>query len=159
MPGGGGRRRRRRTAVQFSSDEAQVVAEVGDGFNEVHGFDVVAGRDALIEGGEDAHAQLAGEGGLADEDPGGRGVHLAVGQRSELFELGGCQEVGLVDHDQDPPVRSGATAVRQGRGARRCMKRLTPSTIKRARWASRAAKSPWAASFRNPAQDVMSFAS
>ena len=36
--------------------EREVVAEIVGGLAEVHGFDVEPGGDALIEGGEDAHA-------------------------------------------------------------------------------------------------------
>jgi hypothetical protein len=55
-----------------ASGEGEVVAEVAGGVGEVHGLELVAGGDALIERGEGAHAELAGEGGLPDEDPGER---------------------------------------------------------------------------------------
>lgn len=55
-----------------AASEGEVVGEVVGGLAEVHGFDVEACGDALIEGSEDAHAELSVEGGLPDEDPGER---------------------------------------------------------------------------------------
>jgi len=44
----------------------------------------VAGGDALVEGGEHAQAELAGQGGLADQDPGkgAGGVEFGVGEQA-----------------------------------------------------------------------------
>ena len=94
-----------------ASGEREVVAEVAGGFGEVHRFELVADRDALIEGGEDPHAELPGEGGLPDEEPGerGGGVHVGVRQQSELFELFGGEQVGFVDDDHGTPVAFGSS--------------------------------------------------
>src|SRR6266498_3617802 len=80
-----------------------VVGQVGGGLGEVHGGDGVAGGDALVEGGEHAKAQLAGQGRLADEDAGegALGVHVGVGEQAQLLQLFGGQQVGLVDADDD----------------------------------------------------------
>src|SRR6266508_1911479 len=66
-----------------AAGKLQVVGQVGGGLAKVHGGDGVAGGDALVERGEHAKAQLAGKGGLADEDAGKRagGVHVGVGQQ------------------------------------------------------------------------------
>src|SRR6266568_175275 len=66
-----------------AAGKLQVVGEVGGGLGQVHGGDGVAGGDALVERGEHAKAQLAGKGGLADEDAGegAGGVHVGVGQQ------------------------------------------------------------------------------
>ena len=58
----------------------------------------------MVEGGEGAEAEALAEGGLADQDEGegGGGVHLGVGEQSELFELVGVEEVGFVDDEHDP---------------------------------------------------------
>src|SRR6266536_1263961 len=65
-----------------AAGQVQVVGQVGGGFGQVHGGDGVAGGDALVEGGEHAKAELAGKGGLAEEDAGegAGGVHVGVGQ-------------------------------------------------------------------------------
>src|SRR6266508_5712138 len=66
-----------------AAGKLQVVGQVGGGLAKVHGGDGVAGGDALVERGGHAKAQLAGKGGLADEDAGKRagGVHVGVGQQ------------------------------------------------------------------------------
>src|SRR5579859_8004416 len=65
-----------------------------------------AGGDALVEGGEDAEAELVIEGGLTDEDAseGALGIHVGVGEQAQLFELVGLEEVGLVDDEDDAAV-------------------------------------------------------
>src|SRR6266704_3917435 len=50
-----------------AAGEVQVVGQVGGGLAKVHGWQGVAGGDALVEGGEHAKAQLAGKGGLAHQ--------------------------------------------------------------------------------------------
>src|SRR6266511_3857758 len=45
-----------------AADEGEVVAKVGCRFGQVHRLEGEPGGDALVEGGEDAHAKLAGEG-------------------------------------------------------------------------------------------------
>src|SRR6266516_3969572 len=55
-------------ATASSANRGEVVAQVGGGVGQVHGLEGVAGGDALVEGGEDAKAELAGQGGLADQD-------------------------------------------------------------------------------------------
>src|SRR6266536_1960761 len=67
-----------------AAGEVQVVGQVGGGLGKVHGWQGVAGGDALVEGGEHAQAQLAGQGGLADEDARKRagGVHVGVGEQA-----------------------------------------------------------------------------
>ena len=71
-------------ASSAAAGQVQVVGQVGGGFGQVHGGDGVAGGDALVERGEDAKAQLAGQGGLAEEDAGkgALGVHVGVGQQA-----------------------------------------------------------------------------
>jgi hypothetical protein len=49
--------------------ERDVVAQVGRRVAEVHGADVVAHGDPLVERGEDAQAQLAREARLPQQDP------------------------------------------------------------------------------------------
>jgi hypothetical protein len=51
-----------------SARECEVVFEVADCVGEVHGFELVAHGDSLVEGCEGAHAELAGEGWLSHED-------------------------------------------------------------------------------------------
>src|SRR6266511_4642717 len=67
-----------------AAGQVQVVGQVGGGVGQVHGRQGVAGGDALVEGGEDAEAELAGQGGLAEEDAGegALGVHVGVGQQA-----------------------------------------------------------------------------
>jgi len=70
------------------------------------------------QGGEGAHAQLPGQGGLADQDPGERRcrVHLGVGHEPQFLELVGLQEVGLVDDEHDGAVPFGGLGGEQVRG-------------------------------------------
>ena len=74
--------------------------------------DVEAGGDALVEGGEDPQAELAGEGRLAQEDAGegALGVHVQVGEQAEFLQL------GLVDHDDHPAVALGLLGFQQELG-------------------------------------------
>jgi hypothetical protein len=65
-----------------AAGEGEVVAQVGRGLAEVHRLDLKSGGDALVEGGEHAHAQLPGQGGLAEQDPGERRrrIELTIGE-------------------------------------------------------------------------------
>jgi len=58
---------------------------------------------ALIERGEDTQLQLTRERRLTDEEQCEQapGIHLGIRQQPQLFELIGCQQVGLVDYDHD----------------------------------------------------------
>ena len=73
---------------------------------------VEADRDPLVERREHAHAQLAVEGGLADQEPSerGRGVHLRVRQEPQLLELVGVQEMGLIQMSTTRRCRSAVSA-------------------------------------------------
>jgi len=85
-----------------AAGQRQVVAQVRGGLGEVHRLDGEPGGDPLVQSGEHAHPQLPVQGGLADQDPGERAgaVHLHVGHQPELFQLGGIEQVRLVDdHD------------------------------------------------------------
>jgi hypothetical protein len=46
---------------------------------------------------------------LADQDSceWGRRVHPRIRQKTELFELGWCQQMSLVNYEHDPPVPFG----------------------------------------------------
>src|SRR6266540_226780 len=81
-----------------ASWEGEVVAKVGCRFGQVHRLEGEPGGDALVEGGEDAHAKLAGEGGLADQD---------AGKGAGLVHVGGGQQVGLVDDEDHAAVAFG----------------------------------------------------
>lgn len=87
------------------ADESQMVAEILDGFAEVHGGELVAHGDPLIECGEDAQAELAIQGWLANQEQGQGAlrVHLGIGQEAKLFELFRSEQVGFV-HDEDHPA-------------------------------------------------------
>jgi len=52
------------------ADQSQVVTQVLDGLAEVHRGDLVAHGNALVQRREDAQAELAGQGGLADQQQG-----------------------------------------------------------------------------------------
>ncbi len=54
----------------IAAGQRDVVTEVGGGLADVRGLDREAGRDALVEGGQDAHAALEVQSGLSDEDLG-----------------------------------------------------------------------------------------
>ena len=85
-----------------AAGELEVVGDVAGGLLGGHGGHGVAEADALVEGGQDAEAEHAAQGGLADEQAGQRAgrVHLGVGQDPDGLELVVGQEMGLVD-DQD----------------------------------------------------------
>ena len=59
------------------------VAEVGGRVTDVHGRDVEAGGNPLVQGGEDAKAELADEGRLTEEDAGegAAAVHVGIGEQ------------------------------------------------------------------------------
>src|SRR5215218_41205 len=82
-----------------AAGELEVVADVGDGLGQVHAVQVVAQRDALVEGGQGADLQPPPQGGLAQQQAGERraGVHVVVGEHADLLQLLGRQQVGLVD--------------------------------------------------------------
>jgi hypothetical protein len=84
-----------------AAGELQVMLDIGDGLAQVHAVEVVAQRDALVEGGQGAHLDAAAQGGLAQQQAGKRraGVHLMVGEHADLLELLGVEQVGLVDDD------------------------------------------------------------
>ena len=86
-----------------------MVTQVGGGLAEVHGAEREAHRDPLVEGGEGAHAQPAGEGGLAHQDAGegAARVEVGVGEQAQLLELVGGQQMRLVDDQDDAPVALG----------------------------------------------------
>jgi hypothetical protein len=90
------------------ADEREMVAQVAGRLGGIHGSELVTGRDALVESGEDALPQAAHERGLAHEEQGeaGPGVHLGAGEEADLLELLGAKQVRFVDDEDDPsPVR------------------------------------------------------
>jgi len=95
-----------------AASQGQVVAEVAGRLGQVHGPQAEAGGDALVEGGEHAHAQVAAEHGLADEDAGeGAGrVHVGVGEQAQLLELGGGEQMGLAITSTTRRWRSASSA-------------------------------------------------
>src|SRR5207302_4899548 len=101
-----------------SPGQAEVVAQVGGGLGQVHGLDREPGGDALVQGGEDPHAELAGQSRLAEEDPGEgrRRVHVLVGEQPQFLQLGRGEQVCLVNHEDDPAVALGLLGRQQVRG-------------------------------------------
>ncbi len=92
-----------------ATGECEMVAEIGGGVAEVHGRDVEAGGNPLVQGGEDAEAELADQGGLTQEDAceGTAAIHVGVGEQAEFLELGSREQVCFVDHDDDAAVTLG----------------------------------------------------
>jgi len=84
--------------------ELEVVAQVGGALLAAHPGEFVAEGEPLVERGEAAESEAAAQVGLAEEDAGegAFAVHLGVGQETDLLELPGIEQVGLVDHDDDP---------------------------------------------------------
>jgi hypothetical protein len=93
--------------------EREVVAQVGRRVAEVHRADVVAHGDPLVECREHPEAQLAGEARLSEQDPRERApaVHVGVREQTQLLELFGGEELGLVD-DQNRFIARTAEAAR-----------------------------------------------
>jgi hypothetical protein len=77
----------------------QVVGDVPGGLLGGHGGHGIAQGDPLVQGGQDAEAEHAAQGGLADEQAGERagGVHLGVGQDADGLELAVGQKMSLVE--------------------------------------------------------------
>jgi hypothetical protein len=93
----------------LAADDAEVMLDVGSGFLEVEGFEVVADGDTLVEGLEGGEAEFVGEVRLAEEDEGeerGR-VHVVVEEEAELVEEFWGQEMGLVDDEEDEAAFAG----------------------------------------------------
>jgi len=83
------------------ADDAQVVFDVGGGFLQVEGLDVVADVDTLVEGFEALELEEVAQVGLAEEDEGegGGGIHVGIEPETEFVEQAVAEEVGLVDDD------------------------------------------------------------
>jgi hypothetical protein len=98
--------------------QLEAVSDVADGLLEVHGLYLVAGGDSLVEGGIAAHAELAGEHGLADEEESevAAAVHLGRGEKAQLLELVGAEQVGLIDGEDDPSATFQVLHGEQGLG-------------------------------------------
>jgi len=96
-------------------DEREMVAQILGRLGEIHGSELVAGRNALVEGGEDAHPQAAHERGLPDEEQGegGAGVHLGAREETDLLELLGAEQMRLVNDEDDPSPDSDSSAARR----------------------------------------------
>src|SRR6266487_3707536 len=84
-----------------AAGELEVVLDVGHGLSQVHAVEVEPQPDALVEGGQGADLQPAPEGGLAQQQAGewGVGVHVVVGEHTDLLELLAGQQVGLIDDE------------------------------------------------------------
>src|SRR6266545_2364306 len=82
-----------------SSGQGEVVAQVVGGLFQGHAGHVVAGGDALVEGGEHAEFDLAPQGGLADQQAGqwAVAVEVVVGEHADGFELVVVEQVAFVD--------------------------------------------------------------
>jgi hypothetical protein len=98
----------------LASGDAEVVFDVGSGFLEVEGFEVIADGNALMERLVGGKAELESELGLAEEDEGeeGGGVHVVVEQETELVEELRGQQVGFVDDEEGEAAFAGE--VRKG---------------------------------------------
>src|SRR6266581_9584891 len=85
-----------------AAGEAEVVGDVPAGLLGGHGGHGVAQGDPLVQGGQDAEAEHAAQGGLADEQAGQRAgsVHVGVGQDPDGLKLVVAEQVRLVD-DQE----------------------------------------------------------
>src|SRR6266571_2318438 len=89
-----------------AAGELEVVGDVSGGLLGGHGGHGIPDGDALVEGGQDAEAEHAAQGGLADEQAGQRAgrVHLRIRQDPDGLELVVCQEMGLVDCQYGDPA-------------------------------------------------------
>ena len=83
-----------------------------------HGGHGVAQGDPLVQGGQDAEAEHAAQGGLADEQAGQRagGIHLGVRQDPHGLELAVGQEMRLVEDEHGDPAALAVLGGEQGGG-------------------------------------------
>ena len=87
---------------RLGAPQFEVVGDVSGGLLGGHGGHGVAQGDPLVQGGQDAEAEHAAQGGLADEQAGQRAgsIHLGVGQDPDGLKLIVAEQVRLVD-DQE----------------------------------------------------------
>ena len=97
----------------LAAGDGEMVLHIGDGLGQVHAVEVVAEGNPLIERGIRPELQTAAQRGLADQKTGEESaeVHLGAEEETQLFELGGGQEVSLVTDDDDAATSLGALRV------------------------------------------------
>ena len=87
----------------FGPSHGHVMSNVVPGLFRAERGHVVADGDSLVKRFHDGKLHDSPEIGLTgeDKDEGVVGVHLEVGQKPELFQGTGLEQMGLIDHEED----------------------------------------------------------
>jgi hypothetical protein len=85
--------------LALKTGDPEMMLDIGGGFFEIEGPEVITDGQALVEGAVGSKAQLVGQVGLTEQDQGqlGGGVEVVIEQKAELVKEVRWELVGFVD--------------------------------------------------------------
>ena len=88
--------------LALKASDAEMMFDIGGGFFEIEGPEVITDGQTLVESAEGSKAQLVGQVGLTEQDQGqlGGGVEVVIEQKAELVKEVRGELVGFVDDEQ-----------------------------------------------------------